>query len=160
MTLAIDDRCFALNAPKVACQILDGEALLIHFERGHYYSAAGSAAFLLQLLEHGLDERDLSAALAERFDLETDRARRVVSSFVEQLLEDELFVVTAKPVPDESAASSGLQVAPGKSADAFEEPQLSKYTDLEDLLVLDPVHDVMMTGWPGHAATPSTSGRW
>lgn len=30
----------------------------------------------------------------------------------------------------------------------FEEPIFHKYTDMEDLLLLDPIHDVDETGWP------------
>jgi hypothetical protein len=34
----------------------------------------------------------------------------------------------------------------GKSP--FEMPKLSKYTDMEDLLALDPIHEVDEMGWP------------
>ena len=30
----------------------------------------------------------------------------------------------------------------------FEEPKLEKYSDMEDLLLLDPIHDVEDEGWP------------
>jgi hypothetical protein len=30
----------------------------------------------------------------------------------------------------------------------FEMPKLSKYTDMEDLLALDPIHEVDEMGWP------------
>jgi hypothetical protein len=28
------------------------------------------------------------------------------------------------------------------------DPKLEKYTDMEDLLLLDPIHDVQEVGWP------------
>src|SRR5690606_32434419 len=51
-----------LNTPHVACDLAEGEALLIHFRSGRYFSARGAAAELLrgalagrpsaELLEH------------------------------------------------------------------------------------------------------------
>ena len=35
-----------------------------------------------------------------------------------------------------------------RSALEFAPPRLEKYSDLEDLLVLDPIHDVDEAGWP------------
>jgi hypothetical protein len=143
-----DERYLVVNAPKVACQTFDGEVLLIHFERGHYYSATGCAARLIELVELGLSESEVGRALMREYGLENDRARQVASRFLEQLISDELFTVAADPRADERVAPSSVRLAPGTTTKAFEEPLLSKYTDLEDLLVLDPVHDVMMTGWP------------
>ena len=31
-------------------------------------------------------------------------------------------------------------------------PDLRKYTDMEDFMLVDPVHDVDATGWPNRAA--------
>lgn len=143
-----DDRYLIVNAPKVACQTFDGEVLLIHFERGHYYNAAGCAAWLIELIERGLSESEIGSALEREYGLESDRARQVTSRFLEQLLGEELFTVASEPRADERVAPSSVRLATTATTKAFEEPSLSKYTDLEDLLVLDPVHDVMMTGWP------------
>ena len=36
-------------------------------------------------------------------------------------------------------------------------PVLEKFTDMQDLILLDPVHEVSERGWP-HAAIPSAEG--
>ncbi len=33
----------------------------------------------------------------------------------------------------------------------YEEPKLGKHTDMQELLLLDPVHEVGETGWPNPA---------
>ena len=43
---------FRLNTPAVASRVIDGEAILIHFETGCYYSTDALGAKLLTLLEH------------------------------------------------------------------------------------------------------------
>jgi hypothetical protein len=55
-------------------------------------------------------------------------------------------------------ADNGTEAAGGEEAETsarqngelprFEFPTLHKYTDMEDLLLLDPIHDVDDTGWP------------
>jgi len=36
----------------------------------------------------------------------------------------------------------------GQSVNAFEKPKLQKFTDMQDLLLLDPIHEVDEAGWP------------
>jgi hypothetical protein len=139
----LDDARYGLNAAKVACQVLDGEAIVIHFERGHYYSAAGSAVLLLGLLSEGSSVAELGSALVRRFELEPEHAARVVVTFLQQLWAEELLVPTSPDAAERP--TNATDVAPKTS---FEEPRLVKYTDLEDLLILDPIHEVMLSAWP------------
>ena len=138
----------SLNAPAVACQVFDGEGILIHFDRGHYFSVKGAGASMIELLqERPASAGEIGSMLALRFGLDPDYAREVAGRFLGELLAENLVVPAAtegmRPkVPNEGPPSS----SPG--AERFEEPSLVKYTDLEDLLVLDPIHDVMVTGWP------------
>jgi len=36
----------------------------------------------------------------------------------------------------------------------FQPPTLNKYTDMRDMLLLDPIHDVGESGWPVPKSTP------
>ena len=63
-----------------------------------------------------------------------------ILSFTAQILDEGLLTET----PDAST-SDGLALVP---ASAFEAPVLSKYTDMQELLLLDPIHDVDDMGWP------------
>lgn len=138
----LDER-YTVNAAKVACQVFDGEAIVIHFERGHYFSAVGSGATLLALLCGGSSMAELRAELVRRFALEPEHAARSVAQFWEQLSAAEVIVPTSVQQAEPSASMA--EVA---SASPFQEPQLVEYTDLEDLLVLDPIHEVMLSAWP------------
>jgi hypothetical protein len=139
----LDDARYGLNAAKVACQVLDGEAIVIHFERGHYYSAAGSGALLLGLLSEGSSVAELGSALVRRFELEPEQAACAVVTFLRQLWAEELLVTISAGAAERSASPTDLT-----PMTSFEEPRLVKYTDLEDLLILDPVHEVMLSAWP------------
>jgi hypothetical protein len=45
-------------------------------------------------------------------------------------------------------ANRPMQLDPGPIEGKFEAPVLQKYTDMQDLLLLDPIHDTDETGWP------------
>lgn len=139
-----DNARYSLNPAQVACQVLDGEAIVIHFERGHYYSGTGSAALLLDLLSESSSAAELGSALVRRFELEPEHAARVVVPFLEQLWAEQLIVPISTPAAERSASAADIT----PTTTSFEEPRLVKYTDLEDLLLLDPIHEVMLSAWP------------
>jgi len=137
-----DQQRFELSSPNVAMQVIDGEAILIDFERGHYFSARGLGCELLRYVALGFTTRELVDALV-RNGLEPSQVERVVSRYLERLVGEGLVVRSATVGP------------PGRDAQPLRfdsrelpEPELVKYTDLADLLLLDPIHDVDERGWP------------
>jgi hypothetical protein len=50
----------------------------------------------------------------------------------------------------ENSASASVSPpdAASNGSKTFEPPLLEKYTDMQDLVLLDPVHEVDSTGWP------------
>jgi hypothetical protein len=56
-------------------------------------------------------------------------------------------------VPADESAAPVLTPHPenGAAAQPYQEPKLGKYTDMQELLLLDPVHEVDEAGWPNKA---------
>ena len=139
------DQRFRLRVPDVAFQVIDGEAILIHFERGAYYSARGVGCEILKLVEAGHSLHEMASELARRSGAALETALATVKDYLERVLAEELVVLdlTMEPLARAEADSSEPL--------AFGAAELVKYTDLEDLLLLDPIHDVDDAGWPPHA---------
>ena len=134
---------YRINAPEVVAETLDGEALIVHLGTGAYYSIRGSgeAVWGLLLLGANVDEVCRSAAL--QYEAKADEVRGDVERFVTELAAEGLIVAEAMTAP--AIDSDFLLEARG----AWVAPALEKFTDMEDLLALDPVHDVDETaGWP------------
>jgi hypothetical protein len=70
--------------PRVAWQVLDGQAVLIDLERGVALGLNQAASFLWPRLD-GRDEDALAEALASEFDVGPERARADVAAFVSWL---------------------------------------------------------------------------
>ena len=137
---------FKVNEPDVVAESIDGEVIIINLNSGAYYSSLGTGGAIWEALvaNHSIDETlDLLAAHYERPRSEIEAE---VTHFVAQLLDEALLLESAEPVP-----VSGLELAQPAS---FETPVLSKYTDMQELLLLDPIHDVDPSiGWPFPKAT-------
>lgn len=116
-------------------------SMVVHLKTGRYYSLADSAAFLWFALQAHLEETTLARLLGQRYEIEPERATIVVSQFLQNLLSEQ--IVSPSPgVPE------GQFVVEAGERLPFVDPVLSTHTDMEALLLLDPVHEVAEEGWP------------
>jgi hypothetical protein len=141
-----------VSSPHVIHEAIDGEVIIINLATGNYYSLKGSGAEAWALIQRpaGVVARDLVEALAARFDAPRPELEAAFGPFLDELTHEGLVVRTAET--DEPAGEPVEQWrANGRMA--FEPPSLEKFTDMQDLVLLDPVHEVDEIGWP-HVAPP------
>jgi hypothetical protein len=125
-----EDR-FELRAPAVICDELDGEVVAIDLESGRYYRMTGASSAVWGGLVAGASPGEVAAACAE------PGAGASVGAFADRLLDLGLL----RPAP--AAASPGALPpwAPGGL-------EVEEFSDLEDILGLDPIHEVDQDeGW-------------
>src|SRR5262245_14231434 len=138
---------YRVNEPQVVHQTVDEETVIVDLGTGSYYSLRGSAQVIWSALERGLDVPGVVDEVSGRFEGSPDEIGPVVETFVSKLAEDRLIVGL-----DGEAAVRGLEpdgTAPPGDRPAFEAPVLERFDDLQDLILLDPVHEVSEEqGWP------------
>jgi Coenzyme PQQ synthesis protein D (PqqD) len=139
---------FWVAAPEVIHQTVDREVILIHLARGTYHSLRGSGPLLFDPLVRGASLDDLVAVLSAETDGEVSRIEAAVARFVQELRRDGLIVAAAYGAGGEGSAAASSN---GSAKQSFEEPEIETFTDLQDLLLADPIHDVEPPGWPNVA---------
>jgi hypothetical protein len=140
---------FKINSPKVVHEIIDGEVVIVHLVRGHYYSLVKTGAEIWSGIERGMSGEQILEEMVSRYDGEPAEIEKAVNNMIEQLQEEELIVVAQTDESDSTTAAAGPTEAKANPEKlSFEPPKLDKYTDMEDLLLLDPIHEVDETGWP------------
>jgi hypothetical protein len=80
-----------------------------------------------------------------RYEVDLETARQDVERFASQLLEERLVEASdAEPdaVPPSASSTSSSNRLP------YQPPTIEKFDDLQELLLLDPVHEVDEAGWP------------
>ena len=146
MDSPLAERWFRVCAPSVVSEVIDGEAVILDLRSGHYYSARDSGALVWAWIGRGCSDRQVLEQVATHFAVETATAAPAVAGFIDTLLAHDL-VRPAPPGPAAPADPAPADPAPGERA-TFIAPALSVYTDMQDLLLLDPIHDVDEIGWP------------
>jgi hypothetical protein len=140
---------YHVNPAKVVHETIEGEAILIHLESGFYYSLDGAGADVWGLLADMRPLGEVAAAVADRYDTDPETVAREVRRLAAELAGEGLI----EPAPDGAlppAAANGLNGTAPKAA--FAPPVLAKYEDMQDFLLVDPIHETGDAGWPNPPA--------
>jgi hypothetical protein len=133
---------YRIDEPSILAEEISGEVLAIDNRTGCYMSITGSGVPIWNLIAVGHTPAEATEALAARFSGDLESMRAAVLAFVDRLVETGLVVVADRPRPDAMTMESFDDVEP------FTAPVLDVYTDMEELLLFDPIHDVTEQGWP------------
>ena len=131
-------------APRVSHQSIDGEVVIISLQTGTYYSLRGLAASLWDRLVAGTTTDALREQLVA-FYPDQSEAAAACDAFVLEMLSEGLLI------EGEAAAGTSPSTA---FPTQFSAPVVEKFTDMQELLVLDPIHEVDATGWPNRPLEP------
>ena len=129
--MASADSRYRVNRAEIAAKLIDDEAILINLSTGTYYSLAGTGALVWALLEHH-DAGEISAVLARSAASDERSTWADVEPLLDELVAERL-IVPADGDPPGPLPETGLPVIT-----AYEPPVLEKYSDMSDLLALDP----------------------
>jgi hypothetical protein len=138
--MALDIR-FRLNNPQVVSETVDGEAIIVNLDSGTYYSIKGDGILIWNAITEGATVAELVDAVVGQTQADADSVRSALDAFSDALAAQGLIVARADggaaPSLDFSGAGSGLA-----------QPSFESYSDMQDLILLDPVHEVDEAGWP------------
>jgi len=139
------DGGIAVNTPIVVSETRDGESIIMHHGTGAFFDSSGSGSFIWQLIERGTTLDAVANALAARYDIDFATGLESARRFVETLAAHDLVRFDGELPPP---AAVDIAVAGGPMPPA----ELGVHTDLADMLLLDPIHEVDQAGWPVAAA--------
>lgn len=134
---------FRINTPKVISETIDGETIIINLESGNYFSLNASGGDLWQELARNAPRTAILQNLCRRYQLNPDQAKADIEEFFARLMQENLIVDRPGGSP-----AGALPSQTENKASLYEKPALLKYEDMQDLLLLDPIHDVDEAGWP------------
>lgn len=136
---------YRLNEPQVIAETVGGETIVVNLGSGHYFSLRGTAVDVWEGLTRREPVTAVVAMLEGRYDAPQGAIESAVTQFVAELTAAQLIVTDAR----EGESSAGVP-APATNGDraAWSAPTLSVFTDMQDIILLDPVHEVDARGWP------------
>lgn len=135
---------YRINAPHVIAETMAGEATIVQLTTGCYFSLAGTGAEIWDGLVAGDTLEEVVERLAAEYDAPREEIAAAAGRLLGELTAEELLVAgengsgSARPVQQPTAGERR----------PFVEPSLEKFTDMQDIVLLDPVHEVDARGWP------------
>ncbi len=127
---------FKLMHPRIIHQCHDGETLIINLDTGHYYCLEGIGPQIWELTVKGFPKSEIIQELnLEDFD-------SMVVNFINELFSEGLLKTENASPELLMSFSEKSQNTPVNPQPLSRMPKLSKFTDLEELLLADPIHEI------------------
>jgi hypothetical protein len=137
---------FRLGNPQVISETLEGEAVIIDLDTGYYYSLDPVGSWIWQAVNAGQTEMAIVTGAVTAFSGPPDEITAHTRAFLDKLEQEGL--VAREPAEDAGAAPRLPLTTPAAEQSPFTPPCLTRYEDIKELLLLDPIHEVDEDGWP------------
>ena len=148
-------RRFRVKSPNVMHETIEGEVIVIDLTTGSYYSLRDAGAEIWHSIEQGTDEAEIDDGLQDRYEAPREEIVAAVGRFLDELAGEGLIEPSEGAPAAPSAPAAPAQRVNGRVP--FVAPLIEKHSDMQDLILLDPVHEVSSQGWP-HRPEPEARG--
>ena len=131
-------------APNVIHEVIDGEVIIANLGDGSYYSLDGIGVDVWGGLADGYTVGQIKGDIARAFDVDHVQLANEIGRIVEEFASEALVEKSDNGRGADDSATRDLVVST-----AYVAPTFQKFTDMQQLLLLDPIHDVdVEKGWP------------
>lgn len=124
--------------PRLAADMFDGEYIIANLDTGLYYSLQGIAVSMVTALPFS-EPTAVISTLKEAFPEKSSIIEQELTSVLAELVGEE--IIKEGDIPEKE--SSPVCVPPNE----YKTSRFNRYADMQDLLLLDPIHDVDEQGW-------------
>jgi hypothetical protein len=132
---------YRINTPQIVFESIDDETIIIDFESGTYYSVRDGANQIWKWLNEGKSVDQIVDQTLSRYNGNQSEIESLARQFISNLAQEGLIVeAEARELHPQEPTTEG--------STPFIMPILERYTDMQDLLLLDPIHEVDPQGWP------------
>ncbi|MBX9705619.1 MAG: PqqD family protein [Gammaproteobacteria bacterium] len=135
---------YTLSSTAIIHELLGEEVIIANLDNGNYYNLSGLAATVWRLLLCGKSAGAAITEIQEHYSGVVD-VELQAASFIEELLQHNLLKLSASAIVSGECPTQWPQI--------FKSGAIDCYEDMQQLLVLDPIHEVDELGWP-HAKDP------
>ncbi len=122
--------------------IFGEEVVLVNLESGVYYSLRSSATQIWKRIINQYSIEEIVNDLKVIYQADQKELSIEVQQFIQSLLEKK--IIKASDFDNKINVESSPEI----EKVAFSSPLIETFSDMQEILLLDPVHDVDKAGWP------------
>jgi transcriptional regulator of heat shock response len=140
---------FRINSSKVIHETIDGETVIVNLDSGNYYSLDKVGADIWECIVKNVPMHRIIETIASQYTGEREEIEKAMYQFVDEMQQENLIAINeSHGYVSEAHIGPEDETEQMKELSIFATPVLHKYSDMQDLLLLDPIHEVDETGWP------------
>jgi hypothetical protein len=133
---------FCIYDKNIISDVFGEEVVLVNLESGIYFSLRNSATQVWIRLQNNYSVNEIIGDLAVLFEVNYEELARQVYDFIQQLIDKQLIKLS------DATERKLIATNPNQEKLIFAPFVLEVFSDMQEILVLDPVHDVDKAGWP------------
>lgn len=123
----------SVNEEELSAKVIDGEAIIINFSNGIYYSLDGVGGVVWEMIERGYTVEEMITAISAHYEVSPETVKLDLERLERELVEENLVKVSNQKSPKEET-----QKWEGQQNGSYDSPKLNIYRDMGQLLALDP----------------------
>ena len=132
-----------VNKQDVVFEVFDEEIIIIHLGSGNYYSYGGTGTVIWKMLEIGITFEDMQNRIKNQYNGDSQEMAHILKESINEL-EKEGLIVRKADKSDLNETNPAPLVVPKTEGNkpVFQTPKLEKHDDMQDFLLVDPIHDI------------------
>jgi hypothetical protein len=140
---------FRINKPSVVYEEFDDELVLINLDSGNYYCFESVGAYIWGFVQSGASETEIVEEVVRQYEGSPSTIEDAVKLFLKELQEEGLIVPdgTREAKTDKELYRQDA-IGLGTEKINFEAPVLSKFTNMQEFLLVDTIHEIDYNDWP------------
>ena len=136
---------YRIKRPEVIDEHFEDEYIVVNLKTGSYYSLNRGGSVIWDALAIPATIDEITNYVSRVYSGEPDVLREQIANFLGEM---ETEALVAPQAASQNGHAAPTATPPPTPLGPFPAPILEKYTDMQALLVLDPIHQVDETGWP------------
>ena len=149
-----DRNYYQICSPNIIHESIEGEVVIVDLDKGFYFSLRGTAAEIWADIVAGASAEQIAQQLMLKYTGEDQKIESAVINLISDLLKENIIVPAVIHSKNYQPFMQKHETTYNETSEEFSIPVLEKYSDMADLLLLDPIHEVDETGWPNIAPDP------
>lgn len=146
----MDKDCrFKVNQPSVVYENFDDELVLINLDSGNYYSFEDVGAYIWERIQECSSYAEIVDGISRQYLGDAATMENAVKQFIDELLEEGLIVTNGvAPTISRKISDNSHAIEAEKQKKDFALPVLNKFTNMQDFLLVDPIHEIDYSDYP------------
>jgi hypothetical protein len=137
---------YTIDRKRFVSEQFEQETVIINLEEGLYYSLSATATETLNLVEQGFSVEEIVDVLRARY-INKEELPGLVESFVAEIERQGILI----PRPERfqtNLEGAARNISADRTEARFDPPVITRFDDMQEILLLDPIHQVSEQGWP------------